>query len=144
MAWRWMGSRHDAEDLAQDVCVKLARAIRSFRHDARFETWLYRLVYTTAVDHVRHRQRTRSTADNVIPLFAPNHENSPEDEMINCEVWDEIAKLPRRQRDAVLLVHGQDLSHAEASAIMGCSESTVSGHLFAARKQLKERLTASG
>ena len=53
IAWRFAGSRDRAEDIAQDVCVKLATAIRSFRGDAKLSTWLHRIAYTTAVDHLR-------------------------------------------------------------------------------------------
>ncbi len=55
-----------------------------------------------------------------------------------------MRRLPEQQRDAVLLVYGEDMSHAEAAAIMGCTEKTVSWHLHEARKRLKVRLGAVG
>ena len=57
LAWRWLGRRDAAEDVAQEVCVKLATAIRTFRADATFSTWAYRIAYTTAVDHIRARRK---------------------------------------------------------------------------------------
>jgi len=49
LAWRWTGSRTASEDIAQDVAVKLARAIRAFRGDAAFTTWLHRIAYTRSI-----------------------------------------------------------------------------------------------
>jgi RNA polymerase sigma-70 factor, ECF subfamily len=55
-----------------------------------------------------------------------------------------VRRLPPQQRDAVLLVYAEDLSHAEAATVMGCAERTVSWHLHAARKRLRARLQAVG
>ena len=58
MAWRWVGNGADAEDIAQDVCIKLGKSIRDFRGESAFTTWLYRITYNTAIDHLRARQKT--------------------------------------------------------------------------------------
>jgi RNA polymerase sigma-70 factor, ECF subfamily len=160
MAWRWVGERDEAEDVAQDVCIKLAGAIGGFRGEAEFSTWLYRVTYTVAMDHIRARRRSlwgrggqilifrkpkiRSVDDEPIDDPLKPESRSPEIELINKELWREVRALPPQQRDAVLLVYGEDRSHAEAAEILGCSESTVSGHLHTARKRLKERLVAAG
>jgi RNA polymerase sigma-70 factor (ECF subfamily) len=149
MAWRWVGAREEAEDVAQDVCIKLAGAIRGFRGRAEFSTWLYRVIYTVAMDHLRKRQRSLWNRPGDIegdPICQPplSERHSPEDDLIGKELWREVRALPPQQRDAVLLVYGEDRSHAEAAQILGCSENTVSGHLFTARKRLKERLGAAG
>jgi RNA polymerase sigma-70 factor (ECF subfamily) len=60
------------------------------------------------------------------------------------ELWAAVRRLPEQQRDAVLLVYGQDLSHAEAAQVMGCTEKTVSWHLHEARKRLKSTLDEVG
>jgi len=114
LAWRICGSRAQAEDIAQDVCVKLATAIRTFRGDAAFSTWIWRITVTTASDRLR--------AANKVTVLEPSR------------------ALPDQQRDAVLLVYGEDLSHAEAAGIMGCREKTVSWHLHEAKKRLKIQL----
>ena len=144
MAWRWVGSREEAEDVTQEVCVKVGRAIRGFRGDASFSTWLHRITYTTAVDHLRNHNAWQDDRSKVIPLFSEPNAKSPESQLLERELWEEVHDLPPQQRDAVLLVYGEDLNHAEAAALMGCSEKTVSWHLHAARKQLKKRLQAVG
>jgi RNA polymerase sigma-70 factor (ECF subfamily) len=60
----------------------------------------------------------------------------------STELWRAVRSLPDQQRDAVLLVYAQDLSHGEAAALMGCSEKTVSWRLHEARKRLRILLEA--
>jgi len=59
MAWRWVGTRDAAEDVAQDVCVKVATALAGFRAEAEFASWLQRVTYNAAIDHIRDRERQR-------------------------------------------------------------------------------------
>jgi RNA polymerase sigma-70 factor (ECF subfamily) len=94
VAYRCCGDRSDAEDLAQDVCVRLGTSIRGFRAESSLTTWLYAVTLNAA-------------------------------------------QLPDKQRDAVLLVYGEDMAHAEAARVMGCKEATVSWHVHEARKRLK-------
>jgi RNA polymerase sigma-70 factor, ECF subfamily len=145
MAWRWLGAREDAEDAAQEVCVKMAGAIRTFRGEAEFSTWLYRVTYRVVIDQIRARERARRcSAPDVAVLHEAHVVPSPEAEVLDGQLWEEVRALPPQQRDAVLLVYGEDLSHAAAAAIMGCTENTVSWHLHAARKRLRARLEAVG
>lgn len=147
LAWRFAGSSTAAEDIAQDVCVKLATAIRSFRGEAAFSTWLWRIIYTTATDKLRATQRIETVEPSQIVVLADaraDREPSPEDQLIGAELWEAVRALPPQQREAVLLVYGEDMNHAEAAAIMGCQEKTVSWHLHEAKKRLKATLQAVG
>ncbi|MFB2605518.1 RNA polymerase sigma factor, partial [Rhizobium phaseoli] len=60
-AWRWSGNSTDADDIAQEVCVKIGAAIRGFRGASRFRTWLYTLTLNAARDHRRKRAREEQT-----------------------------------------------------------------------------------
>ena len=151
MAWRWTGSRTEAEDIAQDVCVKLAQILATWRGEAAFETWLYRVAYRVMIDRARLRRReVLPGTDNVVALFDgpvlsdEREAATPETALLGAELWRAVRALPAQQRDAVLLVYAQDLSHAEAARVMGCSEKTVSWHLHEARKRLKGLLEAVG
>ncbi len=146
LAWRLCGSRATAEDVAQDVCVKLATAIREFRGDAAFSTWVWRITFTAATDRLRAANKVTALAPAVIAALvdaAPERARSPEDAVIGAEIWDEVRALPEQQRDAILLIYGEDMSHAEAAVIMGCREKTVSWHLHEAKKRLKNRLQSA-
>jgi RNA polymerase sigma-70 factor, ECF subfamily len=145
MAWRLIGTREEAQDVAQDVCVKLASAVGSFRSGAEFSTWLYRVAYNTAIDHIRARERLRrGERPDVAVLFEGRSAACAETTMAGHELWSEVRRLPPQQRDAVILVYAEDLTHAEAAAIMACTEKTVSWHLHEARKRLRARLDAVG
>lgn len=145
MAWRWCGNRTAAEDIAQDVCVKLATVLSSYRADAAFTTWLYRITYHAALDFARATQRLSPTEPSQMEqLVDAASSGTPEDGLLDAELWDEVRRLPAQQRDAVLLVYAQDMTHAEAAGVMGCTEKTVSWHLFEARKRLKSKLQAVG
>lgn len=147
LAWRWCGSQTEAEDAAQDICVKLSTAIRSWRGEAAFSTWAYRLAFTTTTDRIRARQRLRLVEPSQMTLLVDANEQAPETDaetkMINDDLWTEVRRLPDQQRDAVLLVYAEDMSHAQAAAVMGCTEKTVSWHLHEARKRLRAKLEAS-
>ena len=144
MAWRFAGSRDRAEDIAQDVVVKLASAIRGFRGEAAFSTWLFRLTYTTATDTLRRGQRLHlvEPAKMAEMIEQPGTE-TPETQVISAELWQAVRRLPPQQRDAVTLVYGEDMSHAEAAEVMGCTEKTVSWHLHEAKKKLRSTLEAT-
>jgi RNA polymerase sigma-70 factor (ECF subfamily) len=144
LAWRFCGSQTLAEDIAQDVCVKLAAGIRAYRGDAAFSTWVWRITYTTAIDRMRDHQTIQSIEPSAMAALTDAKENgyapSPEDNAMSADLWRFVHGLPAQQRDAVLLVYGGDMSHAEAASVMGCQEKTVSWHLHEAKKRLKTTL----
>jgi RNA polymerase sigma-70 factor (ECF subfamily) len=144
LAWRWSGSRSAGEDIAQDVVVKLARAIRSYRSEAAFGTWLHRITYTTTIDFLRSNQRSVAVDPSEIVRLVDSAGVEPLQTRDTGDLWAAVRSLPEQQRDAVLLVYGEDMSHADAASVMGCSEKTVSWHLHEARKRLKILLEAVG
>lgn len=143
LGWRWCGSRSGAEDIAQDVCVKLARAIVNYRGEASFTTWLHRITYTTALDHIRSGQRMIAVEPSqIITLIDGGQTQVIQDSTTGDDLWTAVRSLPGQQRDAVLLVYGEEMSHGEAARVMDCSEKTVSWHIHAAKKRLKVLLEA--
>ena len=142
LAWRLTGSTSDAEDVAQEVCVKLATAIRSFRGDSEFGTWIWRVAHNAATDLLRQRQRIKVVEpSDMMALVDGASASWPADAPSeNDDLWAVVRRLPGQQREAVLLVYGEEKTHAEAAAAMGCTEKTVSWHLHEARKRLKTML----
>lgn len=135
---RLLGEPAEAEDLAQDVCIALARRIRSFRGDSRFTTWLYRVVVNAARDAHRRRvaaRRADETAADLAPLVAAGH-------AARCAeiAWlhEALAALSEDLRATAVLVLSEELSHAEAGAALGVKESTVSWRMHEVRKQLRK------
>ena len=136
-AYKWSGARADAEDIAQEVCVKLATAIRSFDGRSAFTTWLYRVTLNTVRDLQRARGRRLRQAQALLTVTPEDRPADQEDEVATRELWRAVRQLPEKQRDAVLLVYAEELSHAAAAAIMGCKEATVSWHVFEAKRALR-------
>ncbi|WP_417584431.1 RNA polymerase sigma factor [Pelagibacterium sp.] len=136
-AYKWCGNREDAEDVAQDVCVKLATAIAGFDGRSAFTSWLYRIVLNAVRD--RQRQGARRSRQVEALAHVSDAQMAPEQESATTQsqVWEAVRMLPERQRDAVLLVYGEDMSHAAAAVIMGVREATVSWYVHEAKKALK-------
>lgn len=142
IAYKWCGNKMDAEDIAQDVCIKLGSAIRKFEGNASFSSWVYRITLNT----VRDLQRSNKSHENKVSAMALVSEEvfaaDQESELTRSQVWQRVTQLPDKQREAVFLIHSEGLSHKEASDVMECSESTVSWYIHEAKKQLKSLLGA--
>jgi RNA polymerase sigma-70 factor, ECF subfamily len=138
MAYKWCGKREDAEDIAQDVFVKLPEKLASFRGDAAFTSWLYRLTINSAKDYYR---TTGKAATRELPFTegfdAPSDEVPADEQIASRQAFAAVHALPSDMRDAVLLVYGEDMNHKQAAVVLGCAEATVSWRIFQARKKLK-------
>lgn len=144
VAWRWCGNPADAEDIAQEVCARLGRAIRGFNGGAAFTSWLYALTINAARDARRKatREATKRDAFGVHALVAGEPVVETDDRAE--QLWAAVRQLPDKQRDAVLLVYGEGLGHAAAAEIMACAEATVSWHIHEAKKRLKLAMRSAG
>lgn len=146
VAWRWAGNRADAEDIAQDVCVRLGKAIRSYRGGGALTTWLYAMTLNAARDLKRKsaRESAKAEAYGVHALVSGGEAYEPAAEDPAERLWATVRTLPDKQREAVLLVYGEGLSHAEAADVMGSAEATVSWHVHEAKKRLRQLLRSAG
>lgn len=137
IACKWSGKRSDAEDIAQDVCIKLATAIKSFDGRSAFTSWLYKVTLNAVRDMHRARSRRGRHIDRYAEVTPDEELPDQEDATAMNEIWAAVRNLPDQQRDAVLLVYAEDMSHAQAGDIMGCKEATVSWHIHEAKKTLR-------
>jgi RNA polymerase sigma factor (sigma-70 family) len=136
-AYRWSGKVQDAEDVAQDVCVKLAAALKGFDGRSAFSSWLYRITLNAVRDLQRSRARRGRHVEALALVSAEDAPAEQFDAVVSSQLWSAVRALPEQQRDAVLLVYAEDMSHAAAGEIMGCKEATVSWHIHAAKKTLR-------
>ena len=136
-AYKWCGNRSDAEDVAQDVSIKLASAIALFDGRSKFASWLYRVTLNSVRDLQRARKRDGRKIEAFSDVAAGFALADQEESTTTAQLWQAVRALPDKQRDAVLLVYAEELSHADAAQIMGCREATVSWHVHAARKALR-------
>ncbi|WP_274628513.1 RNA polymerase sigma factor [Arvimicrobium flavum] len=146
VAWRWAGNRADAEDIAQDVCVRVGKAIHGFKGEGAFTTWLYAMTLNAARDLKRKQVRDGAKAEafGVHALIAGGalHEGTPEDPAER--LWIAVRMLSDKQREAVMLVYGEGMNHAAAADAMGVAEATVSWHVHEAKKRLSEMMLSAG
>ncbi len=136
-ACKWCGKVSDAEDVAQDVCVKLASILKSFDGRSAFTSWLYRVTLNAVRDMQRARNRRGRNVDRYAEVAPDEYLPEQEDSAAAKELWTAVRRLPDQQRDAVLLIYAEGMSHAEAGVIMGCKEATVSWHVHEAKKTLR-------
>lgn len=136
-AYKWSGNRSDAEDIAQDVCVKLGSVLGSFDNRSAFSSWLYRITLNAVRDMQRARMRRGRHVDALAQVSPEDYPPDQEEATAARELWTAVRALPEKQRDAVLLIYAEDLNHAAAADIMGCKEATVSWHIHEAKKTLR-------
>ncbi len=136
-AFRFTRSAEDAEDIAQDVCLGLARKLQSFRGKSQFTTWLYRVVVNACRDHARKQKSSQTLQAN----YAVFREHDEADRRHDADRLDwlnhAVAVLEPKLRETAILVLAEDLSHSDAASALGCAESTVSWRMHEIRKKLK-------
>lgn len=144
LAWQLTGSRADADDIAQDVCCALVERIGSFRGEAKFTTWLCGIVFNACRDFHRRRRSFGGLTQRLAVLAGLA--KGPDGRDLHDAMWvkSAITGLPAAYRDTVILVAGQQLSHAEAAAILGVAETTISWRMHEARRLLAGKESAAG
>jgi RNA polymerase sigma-70 factor, ECF subfamily len=137
IAWKWCGHRANAEDIAQQACIKLAGNLAQFRFQSAFSSWLYQLVINCARDWQRTQQRHEHDA---LPDTDPPAEHArAEDHIYLAQLLEQLDELGEGMKETALLVHAEGLSHAEAGELLGVSESTISWRVHAIRKHMNQR-----
>lgn len=140
-----------AEELAQEVFLRVYRARTSYEPTAKFTTWLFRITTHLALNSLRDRkgekrqQSLDATADDQAPLEVADVRRNREQQLVEDErlvsVRDAIAGLPEKQRAAVLMHKYQELDYSQIAGVLGCSVSAVKSLLFRAYETLRERLS---
>ena len=136
IAWQLTGSRSDADDIAQDVCIALVEKIATFRGEARFTTWLTRITFNACRDFRRRRRSLGGMIERLTVIVSLSH--SPDGRDAYDAIWLKaaIARLKPALRDTAVLVVGQQLTHAEAAEILGVAENTVAWRMHEVRRLL--------
>jgi RNA polymerase sigma-70 factor, ECF subfamily len=151
--YRMVHNQAVAEELAQEVFLRVYRSRQTYRAEAKFTTWLYRIATNLGVNHARDTKHERAAQTIYLDQPDPETGTTPdvadmhpgaEDEMVKDERMKAIRKhvmaLPERQRTAVLMHKYQGLDYKEIGAVLRLSESATKSLLFRAYQTLRERL----
>lgn len=145
LAYRLTGNRHDAEDLTQDVFVRVFRSLSSYS-PGTFEGWLHRITTNLFLDGARKRSRLRLThlgehAEQV-PASHEQHDlhRRYEHGHVDPDIQAALDALPPKYRAAVVLSDVEGLSYEEIAATLGIKMGTVRSRIHRGRAMLRERL----
>lgn len=150
---RFTGNKQDAEDLAQEVFIRIFQAAPSYEVKAAFTTWLYRITVNLCLNHQRrkkvlyffsldHGKNSQHQAPYQIPDF-PAKERPDldfEKKEIQQIVQQAIQSLPENQKSVLILYRYQDLSYKEIAEVLDTTVSAVESRLHRAKENLKKRL----
>jgi RNA polymerase sigma-70 factor (ECF subfamily) len=147
LTYRMTGSLADSADLAQEAFIRAFQRLEDFRGEAKFSSWLYQIAMRTCLNwrksHARREQLHRDWAEQQ-PAGGSEGESVAGLDDQSRRIQDVLMKLPTKQRAAIVLTVYEDMNHAEAATVLGCSEATVSWRVFAARRKLKRWLNQAG
>jgi RNA polymerase sigma-70 factor (ECF subfamily) len=135
-----MGDRFGAEDIAQEVFLRVYRAASEFEPRGKVSTWIFKIAYNLSLNELLRRSRfcpITDIGDHGFELVEPNHTGCKE---LEEEVMDAVRHLPEKQRAALLLRVNEGLSYAEIGNTLSTSISSVESLLFRARENLRKIL----
>ena len=150
VAYQFAGNHHDAEDIAQEVFIKVYRSLDRFRQEAQLSSWMYRIVMNACIDH-RRRHSPAGAAPfgeeaELKMLNTPEETPGPEERAYAGELGavleSAIAELPKGQRIVFVMRH-QGLKLCEIAESLGLAEGTVKRQLHAAVHRLRQALTTA-
>ena len=145
-----VGNHALADDLAQDTFVLAWRNLKSFRQEARFSTWLYRIATNCWLAHLRKR-REEPLGDRDAELVddaddAPGEDARDADHAqgttMKIDLERAMARLSEAERAAIVQCYHNDLSHEEAAYVLGCPVGTIKTHILRGKQKLKAALAA--
>jgi len=151
--YRMVHNQAVAEELAQEVFLRVYRARATYRAEARFSTWLYRIASNMAINHARDSKYERASAsifldqadeDTGTKPDVPDLHPIAEQDMLQDErmrrIREHVMALPERQRMAVVMHKYQDMDYKQIGAVLKLSESATKSLLFRAYQTLREKL----
>lgn len=150
VALNYLQNIEDAEEITQDVFVKVFLSIEKFKDQSTFKTWIYRITINQCLDFIKHKKSTKrfyifgKKSENEYEINNVSNFEHPGILMENKEnakiLFQTIHELPENQKTAFILSKIDGLSNTEIAAIMELSLSAVVSLLFRAKRTLKEKL----
>lgn len=146
LAMRFAKNREDAEEIAQDCFIKAFRSLASFKQESKFSTWLYSIVYTTAMTSLRKKRVNTTSIDNEDTYMQIENSasgfdvNSAENRSRSFYLNQAIAQLTPDDAIIITLFYKGEQSLEEIAQALSIEANSVKVKLFRARQRLKEKL----
>jgi RNA polymerase sigma-70 factor (ECF subfamily) len=147
---RMVQNRAIAEELAQDVFIRVYKSRQKYEPTARFSTWLYRITTNVALNYFRDEKRSQHNVSldmqdsEQVRREAKDHAPLVEQRLLNEVVAEQIRRavrsLPPKQRAAVIMHKYDEMDYAEIAGVLGCTPSAVKALMFRAYETLRARL----
>jgi len=157
LAYEMTKNHTDAEDVSQMAFMKAFKGIGTFRRGASLNSWLYRIVYNSAIDHLRKRpffsqeagaeagfSRGSPSADPQSRDLSSDPQKAAEITLLRCKIDRALNKVSKRERSAFILRHYHDLDMKEIAEVLGISPGAVKSYLFRSIKKLQKEMFVSG
>ncbi len=142
--FRMTRNQQEAEDLTQETFLIAYRKMHLFRGDASPKTWLLKIATRACLKAGKRRSAAYAVTDRTAVDCAPSAEREATVRLDREALWRCVAKLPPRERTALLLYHAQDQSYQEIAHVMGVSVERVKNYLHRGRRHLKTALQGEG
>lgn len=140
---KMLGSDAEAEDLAQQVFIRIWKSAPRYKPTAKFTTWLFRIARNLVFNELRRKRHFANRVEE-IPEPVERSEKEPDQVLLDSElqiaIQDAINKLPETQRLAIVLRRYEEMPYEEIAKVMGTTVPAVKSILFRARAELRERL----
>lgn len=146
MVLRMVNQSEDAEDLCQDVFLRVFREVKNFRGDAKLSTWIGSIAYNVCIDYLRKKGREKVyPTDDLRPVMqgVASPDNTTRNlgrSDIKSIVHGVISQLPVNYRTVITLYHLEEYSYREISEITGMPEGTVKSYISRAREIIREKV----
>ena len=140
LAFHLLGSREAMDEALQETYLSAYRGLPQFRGEAGVGTWLYRIAYTTCLQRLRRHERLEPTDDERLEALAPPSSDLADEVALRDEVRGALGALSPEQCAAVLLIHRDGFSYANAAEILDVPIGTVASRVATARSALAEQL----
>jgi RNA polymerase sigma-70 factor, ECF subfamily len=152
LIYRFIGDRTRAKDLAQEVFIRVWQAAKTYKPEAKFTTWIYRIATNVCFNELKSARRKKwfsfnrsdEGGEHIFEETLADNALSAEDLVLEKErsrqISDALQSLPENQRMALVLKRYDDLSYREIAQIIGCSVSAVESLLVRAKRTLQEKL----
>lgn len=149
LAYDLTGNRHDAEDLSQDVFIKVFNSLHKYRGESKFSSWLYRITVNTWINmrkskHYKAQKMTEELQEEHFLMNTnsiANPEKDTESILIQNSIQSALSGLSPREKSIFVLRHYNDLKIADISKSLGISVGSVKTLLFRAIKKMQKNLS---